>query len=61
VVGIDMGADYIDYIEGRLEAEGHQATDWPQLLKRLKQPSRAWSHWAGNQANFRKPGRSKAS
>jgi site-specific DNA-methyltransferase (adenine-specific) len=60
VVGIDMGADYIDYIEGKLQAEGHQATDWPQLLKRLKQPSRAWSHWAGNQANFRKPGRSKA-
>jgi site-specific DNA-methyltransferase (adenine-specific) len=60
VVGIDMGTDYIDYIESRLEAEGHQSTDWPQLLKRLKQPSRAWSHWAGNQANFRKPGRSKA-
>lgn len=60
VVGIDMGEEYIDYIESALEAEGHQPTDWPQLLKRLKQPSRAWSHWAGNQANFRKPGRSKA-
>jgi DNA modification methylase len=59
VVGIDLGAEYIDYIESMLEAEGHQQTEWHQLLRRIKQPSRAWDDWLGNQRNFRKPARRK--
>jgi len=59
VVGIDMSTDYIDYIESALEAEGHSQIEWSQLLKRIKQPSRAWNDWPGNQRNFRKPGGSK--
>jgi site-specific DNA-methyltransferase (adenine-specific) len=57
VVGIDMGEDYIDYIDSALEADGHQRIEWPKLLKRIKRPSCAWSDWPGNQSNFRKPGR----
>lgn len=57
VVGIDRGADYIDYIEGALQAEGHQASDWTYLLKRIGQDSAAWDNWRGNKNNFRKPGR----
>lgn len=61
VVGIDMGGDYIDYIESALEADGHDPIEWHQLLRRLKKPSSAWADWAGNQANFRKPGRAQRS
>ena len=59
-VGIDMGDDYIDYIQSVLEAEGHTEIEWSDLLKRIARPSGGWKNWAGNRANFRKPGRSKA-
>jgi site-specific DNA-methyltransferase (adenine-specific) len=59
VVGIDMSADYIDYIQSALEADGHHATSWQYLQKRLKQPSSVWSRWTGNKENFRKPGKAK--
>lgn len=61
VVGIDMGTDYIDFIEGALEAEGHPEIAWSELVKRLKKPSAAWARWRGNRANFRKPGGGKKS
>lgn len=57
VVGIDMGAHYIDYIEGALEADGHAEIEWPMLIDRIQEPSAAWSTWCGNKNNFRKPGR----
>lgn len=60
VVGIDMSADYVDYIQMTLEADGHQAVSWPQLLSRIQRPSAVWASWAGNKANFRKPGRAKS-
>lgn len=60
VVGIDMSADYVDYIQSALEADGHEATSWSYLQKRLKQPSAVWSSWVGNKDNFRKPGNAKA-
>jgi DNA modification methylase len=60
VVGIDMGADYIDYIQGALEAEGHKEAEWPEVIKRIGQSSRAWKTWSGNKDNFRKPGRTRA-
>lgn len=60
VVGIDMGDDYIDYIESVLEADGHKEIKWNEFEKRLRRPSAAWKNWAGNKDNFRKPGRGKA-
>lgn len=60
VVGIDMGADYVDYIQSALEADGHQTLSWSKLQKRIQQPSAVWSSWVGNRANFRKPGRAKS-
>jgi site-specific DNA-methyltransferase (adenine-specific) len=59
VVGLDMGADYVDYIEGMLEADGHRPITWSTLEKRLTAENPAWASWAGNRLNFRKPGRSK--
>lgn len=59
VVGIDMSADYVDYIQTALEADGHQQAAWNNMIKRLKKPSAIWSTWAGNKANFRKPGTKK--
>lgn len=60
VVGVDMGEDYIDYIETTLQSDGHKPTTWTEVQKRLKQPSAAWDAWPGNKANFRKPGRAKS-
>lgn len=59
VVGIDMSADYIDYIEGVLEADGHSSIEWEDVAKRVKQPILGWGGWAGNRRNFRKPGQKK--
>ncbi|HEX8191952.1 MAG TPA: site-specific DNA-methyltransferase [Allosphingosinicella sp.] len=59
VVGIDRGAEYIDYVLGSLEAEGLKSIGWEKLVDRLKTPSKAWHTWPGNKANFRKPGRSR--
>ncbi len=56
VIGIDMSDDYIDYIQGAIEAEGYEAADWSAIGKRLKQPSPLWPSWEGNRMNFRKPG-----
>ncbi|TXG83560.1 MAG: site-specific DNA-methyltransferase [Sphingomonadales bacterium] len=56
VVGIDMSDDYIDYIQGTIEAEGYEAADWSAIEKRFKQPSPLWRSWEGNRMNFRKPG-----
>jgi site-specific DNA-methyltransferase (adenine-specific) len=60
VVGIDMGDDYVDYIQAVLEAEGHKEIEWKDFLARLKQPSAVWDSWAGNKNNFRKPGGGEA-
>ena len=60
-VGIDMGADYVDYITTTLQADGHKPTTWYEVQKKLIKPSAAWKSWAGNKANFRKPGRGKTS
>jgi site-specific DNA-methyltransferase (adenine-specific) len=60
VVGVDMGADYIDYIESVLEADGHQAIPWENLEKRIKRQSGSWANWAGNKENFQKPGKTRA-
>lgn len=59
VVGIDMSADYVDYIRSALKAEGHSALAWPQLLSHIQRPSVEWANWSGNKANFHKPGRKK--
>jgi DNA modification methylase len=60
VVGIDMGSDYIDFIQAALEAEGLQDITWTDFLRKVGQPSKAWAQWPGNKDNFRKPGRAKA-
>lgn len=60
VVGIDMSADYVDYIQSRLETDGYAPTSWEQVAKRLKHPSTNWNSWLGNMRNFRKPGKVKA-
>jgi site-specific DNA-methyltransferase (adenine-specific) len=59
VVGIDMGEDYIDYIQTTLESEGNNKTQWDDVATSLGKPSALWGQWAGNKANFRKPGRKK--
>lgn len=59
VVGIDMGDDYIDYVQGAIEGEGYEASDWNGLSKRLQKPSALWNAWDGNRQNFRKPGTKK--
>jgi site-specific DNA-methyltransferase (adenine-specific) len=60
VVGVDMGADYIDYIESVMEVDGHQDVSWEKLECRLKRQPASWTNWAGNKDNFRKPGTQKA-
>lgn len=59
VVGIDLGDDYVDYVQTTLEGEGHKSVDWANLEKRINSQSRAWSNWAGNKDNFQKPGKTK--
>lgn len=61
VVGIDMGEDYVDYIETTLQSDGHKRTTWNEVQTRLLNPSPLWNSWAGNKNNFRKPGKSKTS
>lgn len=59
VVGIDMSDDYLDYVESTLESDGHNPIDWQIVEQKLSKPSGLWDQWAGNKANFRKPGRKK--
>ena len=59
VVGVEMGVDYIDYIESVLEADGHQEVPWTRVESRIKRQPGTWADWAGNKDNFRKPGTSK--
>jgi DNA modification methylase len=56
VVGIDMGADYIDYITSTLEGDGHEAVEWDRVTKKIGRPPATWAKWPGNKDNFRKPG-----
>jgi DNA modification methylase len=59
VVGIDMSDDYIDYVQGAIEAEGFESAQWSALERRLKSTSPLWESWEGNRLNFRKPGTKK--
>ncbi|MCW1934516.1 DNA-methyltransferase [Pararhodobacter zhoushanensis] len=59
VVGIDMSGDYIDYVQGVVEAEGFESAAWNAVTDGLKRPSALWDDWAGNRNNFRKPGTKK--
>ena len=59
VVGIDMGDDYIDYVQGAIEGEGYESSSWDNLVSRLQRQSPLWDDWAGNRRNFRKPGTAK--
>ena len=59
VVGIDMGDDYIDYVQGEVEGEGCESAPWKIIEERLQSPSALWNEWAGNRLNFRKPGTMK--
>ena len=56
VVGIDMGDDYIDYVQGVIEGEGYFPSQWSTVEEGLKTPSALWDEWGGNRQNFRKPG-----
>jgi site-specific DNA-methyltransferase (adenine-specific) len=56
VVGIDMSDDYIDYVQGAVEAEGFESAPWSVVEGRLKRSSPLWREWDGNRLNFRKPG-----
>ena len=59
VVGIDLGEDYIDYLQGAVESEGFGSTAWSVIERRLKKLSPLWPTWDGNRQNFRKPGTKK--
>ena len=61
VVGIDLGDEYVDFIQMTLEAEGHKRITNDEAMQRLTKPSAIWDRWDGNKANFRKPGRKKPS
>ena len=52
----DMSDDYIDYMQGAVEAEGFVPAEWSSIEKRMKKPSALWRSWDGNRMNFRKPG-----
>lgn len=56
VVGIEMGDDYIDYVQGAIEGEGYESSSWEAVEQWLQKPSALWNEWAGNRQNFRKPG-----
>lgn len=60
VVGVDMSDNYVDYIRSQLEADGHESISWQRLMQRLARPSAAWDDWAGNKANYRKPGKTRS-
>lgn len=59
VVGIDMGDDYIDFVQSVVETEGYESNSWNKLENRLKKASALWAEWSGNRQNFRKPGTKK--
>jgi len=54
-VGVDLGKDYIDDIKARIPDCITEA----KAAKALQQQSTLWEDWAGNRANFRKPGSRK--
>lgn len=56
VVGIDMGSEYINYMNAVLEGDGHKKAKWSDVVERIAQPSNFWDIWSGNKNNFRKPG-----
>ena len=56
VIGIDLGTDYIDYVEGLVESEGFSSIPWSCVTTGLQQTSALWREWRGNRVNFRKPG-----
>lgn len=58
-VGIDLGDDYIDYVQGEVEGEGFESASWKSVEEQLQIPSPLWNEWAGNRLNFRKPGTMK--
>ena len=55
-VGIDMSDEYVNDIQSTLENDGHQPLNWSEMRSRLARPAPMWNSWAGNIANFRKPG-----
>ena len=57
VVGIDMGMEYVNYIQSVLKDDGHQPLPWACLEEFIQQPSPLWSSWGGNISNFPKPSR----
>jgi DNA modification methylase len=59
VIGIDMGDDYIDYVQGVVESEGFESASWNTIREGLPQSSALWDDWPGNRKNFRKPGTKK--
>ena len=54
-IGIDMSADYLDYLQGTVEGEGYEPAPWNSIQSRLLRPSALWRNWRGNRLNLRKP------
>jgi DNA modification methylase len=59
-VGIDLSSSYTSHARSRLEQAGAQRADWRDLVDRLSEEPDGWAAWAGNRANFRKPGTTAA-
>lgn len=55
-VGCDLSLDYCQDVVTYLKNDGVQEISEDDLFKALKAKSRHWDSWAGNKANFRKPG-----
>ncbi len=55
-VGIDMSTSYVGQVQEFFTRSGASATSEQQLLTALATQSPHWAAWAGNKANYRKPG-----
>lgn len=54
--GIDMSDAYIQGVRGFLDKHKSGETSEENFLQTIAKPSAHWDSWAGNRANFRKPG-----
>ena len=55
-VGVDLGEEYINHINKRL---ADHCISEAETIEALRQQTESWDTWAGNRANFRKPGTGK--
>ncbi len=55
-VGIDLSQQYVQELTKHLLSDGYVSTSWNNLCNILSSKPIGWDSWAGNKANYRKPG-----